>query len=365
MKNQGLFLIHLRGPINGAKVVSRIIHNNLKENYTFIDIASDNNERSTPGKFEAEKLFEGLIYTIRIFKSFITEKPKFIYFSFTPTGFAKLRDYAISIGLNLLGAKRIIYHFHAEFDLNKKPNLVDRFIFRNAEAICINPSHSRRIHQQTTIKEKNIHTIPNRILDRNEFNSRDFNYLIKRRLFSKKINILFFSNLTFGKGAEIAIEAFFKLKIKYQNATLTIAGKPLDPIYVNTLKSLCNREPEYAKDINFFGAVSKEDKYTIFRDASIFLFTSELIETFGLVNLEALSYGLPIVSLRTPASHYFIEDGRNGFIADSIGEVSEKLEILVDSAQLRRKMMSESIVKCQSFFIENFILEIKNAIDPQ
>lgn len=344
-------------------MISKLILDHYNDNHLFIDIASAYNETGSSGKFSVKKILESALHTYKIITCTIIKKPDFIYYSFTPTGFARTRDYFINLVLRLIGSKKIIFHFHAEFEEEKKYTLLDSFIFSKSHAICLNPEQSCRLQSATSILKQNIHLIPNRIIDPDKASQISIQSLISHRLSRPQKKLLFLSNLMKGKGAEIAIKAFFTLKKRHPDIGLIIAGKTLDHDYRSLLHKLCLSSPEYAKDVEFFGEANEEAKDYLYRNSSAFLFTSKLPETFGLVNLEALSYALPIFSLKTPASHYFIKNGVNGYIVSDESDLAEKLDTVISSSSRLERMMRASAEKSREFYKDIFFSEIDNALE--
>lgn len=80
----------------------------------------------------------------------------------------------------------------------------------------------------------------------------------------------------------------------------------------------------YEKYVNFRGRVSFEDLQKFYGTSHIFVFPS-MGEGFGLVLLEALSAGLPIIASKNCGGPDIIEEGVNGFTVDA-GDTSQLTE---------------------------------------
>lgn len=90
------------------------------------------------------------------------------------------------------------------------------------------------------------------------------------------------------------------------------------------------------------------DKYL---DSSILLFTS-LYEPFGLVIPEAMSCGLPVVAFDCPyGPSDIITDGVDGFLIKnrSINEFAEKVCLLMEDIELRKRMGKAGILSSQRY----------------
>jgi len=72
--------------------------------------------------------------------------------------------------------------------------------------------------------------------------------------------------------------------------------------------------------INFIGEVSDAEKCALFKDAIALLFPIDWPEPFGLVMIEAMASGVPVVAFPGGSVREIIEDGRTGFIVNNIPE---------------------------------------------
>lgn len=69
-------------------------------------------------------------------------------------------------------------------------------------------------------------------------------------------------------------------------------------------------------------------------DADFFIFTSHT-DTQGLVLVEAMAGGLPVLALSGPGQQEVVRDGVNGFICESIGDMRNKLLQFADAPEQR------------------------------
>ncbi len=90
------------------------------------------------------------------------------------------------------------------------------------------------------------------------------------------------------KGQNILISAF--LKLKFTNAKLSFYGRVSDFDYYESLKVLANNHP----NIQFISGIS--DKRTLFSDKHLLILPSISHESFGLVLLEAMTFGIPVLA---------------------------------------------------------------------
>jgi len=91
--------------------------------------------------------------------------------------------------------------------------------------------------------------------------------------------------------------------------------------------------------------------FECYLDSSILVVTS-LYEPFGLIMPEAMSCGLPVVAYNCPEGPgQIITDGVDGFLVPCRNEMIfvEKLCLLMDSYELRRKMGGAAVISSQRF----------------
>lgn len=132
--------------------------------------------------------------------------------------------------------------------------------------------------------------------------------------FTKKTNYDFrgkfvhVGRISYEKEVDVLIKAFAKAKKKYSEITLDIYGDGPSLEYLKTFVD--NSEYE---GIKFHGFVSHDDLPEIYRSHDVFL-TASPIETQGLVVIEAMACGLPIIGVDRLALKEVIFNDQNGYI---------------------------------------------------
>lgn len=106
------------------------------------------------------------------------------------------------------------------------------------------------------------------------------------------LRLLFVGRVIEQKGVHIAIEATKRLQREFP-VTLTVVGRtpPWERKYLQSLK-------RRAKGVNvrFLGFISPSRLHTLYKTHHILLCPSQKHEAFGLVNIEAMYHGLPVVA---------------------------------------------------------------------
>jgi glycosyltransferase involved in cell wall biosynthesis len=137
-----------------------------------------------------------------------------------------------------------------------------------------------------------------------------------------KFTILFLARVEREKGIYEALDAFGILKSRYPFVRMIVAG---DGPELEPARRACDGER-----VTFTGRVRGETKYAVFRAADAYLFPSHH-EGLPISVLEAMAYGLPVVTSCVGGLPDFFVDGQMGFMADSRDpeEYAELLERLI------------------------------------
>ena len=151
---------------------------------------------------------------------------------------------------------------------------------------------------------------------------------------SDTVIIAYVSRLEANKGHDLLLECLSTdEELKNTTHTVFVGGGSR----LQTLKTMA-RDKGLADNVTFTGEVPREQvmQYLSFSDLSVFL-SCHPRETFGLVLLEAMAMGKPVVALRHGGMVEFVTDGKSGFLVDE-SDVSEKLLRLVNDVELRNNM---------------------------
>jgi len=138
------------------------------------------------------------------------------------------------------------------------------------------------------------------------------------------------------RAIEIAIKAGMKLKIaaKVDNNDLAYFKDVIEPMLRHPL-------------IEFIGEIDETQKCDFIGKARALLFPIDWIEPFGLVMIEAMSAGTPVIAWRNGSVPELIKDGVSGIIVDSIDmavEAASKIGSL-DRMAVRRYFESRFTAK--------------------
>lgn len=183
-----------------------------------------------------------------------------------------------------------------------------------------------------------------------------------------KFTILCLSNLQRNKGIKEIIEAVNLLpnEIK-ENLQLNIVGSWRHEGFEEECRSAVESND---LPIKFFSSVSGNDKFQMYVNSDLFLFTPNAPEGHPWVIVEALAAGLPIISTDQGAIIESVIDGHNGFIvpSNSPSDIAKRVQEIVGDTELRLEMGKNSRKKYENEFTETrmvkkLALAIKRTIE--
>jgi glycosyltransferase involved in cell wall biosynthesis len=100
-------------------------------------------------------------------------------------------------------------------------------------------------------------------------------------------------------------------------------------------------ESGLSSQVKFLGVLTGPEKFAAFRRADLFCFPSFFnCEAFPVVLLEAMAWGLPILSTKWRGIPSIVDDGVNGFLVDPHDAVAlaDQVERLARDVELRQAM---------------------------
>jgi glycosyltransferase involved in cell wall biosynthesis len=155
---------------------------------------------------------------------------------------------------------------------------------------------------------------------------------VKSEKCSKRIVTI--GRYAYQKGYDLLLQAWAEVEKHYPDWTLDIYGQ-------GDRTSYCQLMGDLGIDINrchLNGPV--EDVVKVYQDSSVFVLSSRF-EGFGLVLVEAMACGIPVVSYDCPAGpDEIITDGYDGLLvsAGDIHALAEKLMVMMADENLRKRL---------------------------
>lgn len=173
-------------------------------------------------------------------------------------------------------------------------------------------------------------------VDTHEFNPTVNGTLFRQKLqFLDKTVILFIGRLTPTKGVQHLLRALSKVHKNFPNACLIIRGNGEQKQHLKKL----SKKLQIKKSVIFLDAIRRSELPQLYAACDIFVLPS-LKEPFGLVLLEAMAIGKPVIGSKVGGIPDIIRNGVSGFLieAGNVNELTSRLSDLVSDPKLRAKM---------------------------
>jgi L-malate glycosyltransferase len=366
LKSKILFILHLPPPIHGAAMVgqsirqSRIINDTFECHFIKLSTSKKINES---GKGSFRKLPQILKLYIKIFSALIKNRYDLCYFNITSKGLGFYKDFVIVILLKIFGCK-IVYHYHnkgiSERQNNWFLNFMKRIQFKNANVILI----SSLLYYDVAkfFHEEKIHYCANGIP---EISGINLDVINSNRAAKEIPDILYFSNMMVEKGVFTLLEACKMLYSRGISFNMIFIGDWVDikESEFNDYIKLNNLQD----NIFYGGKKYGEEKYAYFENSDIFVLPTHN-DVFPLSILEAMQFGLPIISSKEGGIPDMVFENENGYLVNkkNVIELADKIQYLIQNPDARIRMGVASRKKFQEQFkinvFENNLIRYLKAI---
>lgn len=165
----------------------------------------------------------------------------------------------------------------------------------------------------------------------------------------KTYQITVMGRLSKEKGYDDMLKVFKKVLEKNPEAKLNILGDGEERISLSVLADQLG----ISESVTFYGNTVGKAKHEVMMNTSVFVTTSHY-ESFGLVLLEAMSYGIPCVSFDSAkGSLDIIEDGKDGYIIKDrdLDMMTNKIDGLLKNTPT--ELSNNAIEKAMQFSYQN------------
>jgi glycosyltransferase involved in cell wall biosynthesis len=211
------------------------------------------------------------------------------------------------------------------------------------------------------ISDSPVHIIPNGIdLARYENLSRNMSR-IKLGIANNEKIIVFVGRIRPVKGVPYLIEAMSLIRRKNKSCRLMLVGYG-DEENINALI----KKYDLTDCVSFVGKVSNEDVPGYLIASDVFVLPS-LYEGFGIVILEAMAAGLPVISTNVGGPPDIIKDGVNGYLVGTKNseQIADSVIRLLDDDRLREKMSESNITEVKKYGWESVAKQVESLFKPR
>lgn len=213
-----------------------------------------------------------------------------------------------------------------------------KLVMRRSDAVTVVSRAMKSKVEQMGIAGEKIHVLPMGVDLKNHFTPDPD---VKRR----DCEILFVGRLVEKKGVQVLLKAMPQILKKYPVLKLTIAGSgPMEGFLKKQTEHL-----QIADQVEFLGAVSQAELPNLYRRATLAVFPFLVAgsgdqEGFGLVQVEAMGCGCPVISGDLPAVSDIVEHQKTGllFTSGDAAALAEAVIRALNDPDLRLVMAGEA-----------------------
>jgi glycosyltransferase involved in cell wall biosynthesis len=346
-----LAVLKVPPPVTGATIMNAALFSGkdkwtrVKVDYCTVSYAENIQDL---GSFRIKKFFRFLQLLFSASRYLATHSRSILYFQMSIFGISFFRDSLILIVAKVLRKKRCV-HFHGKgireyAAAHRWYRFWFRFLLKNQFAIVLTENQKKDIDW---IEWENIWVIPNGV---------DENGEVKKWEKGSPLKWLFLSNLLLAKGIDDVLQLALLMKGQ-ENWEGHIVGKEGDRNGEYIHQFILENQLQHR--LFYHGAVYGEEKWDRMKQADLFIFPT-YNEAFGLVAIEAMSTGIPVIAYEEGGLIAIIQDDKTGFLVpkgdvqaiyERIQHYMENHEILVRHGHAGRQVfLSNFTMDC---FIQN------------
>lgn len=342
-----LFIVPLPPPVHGSAMVSQAIQDSalIREGFRcdFVNL-STSRRMDEIGKRSLRKMFRFAGTYVKVLYKLLTERYDACYLAITCHGIGFLKDAPFVI-LCKLFRRRVILHQHnkgLKEDVCRWPYrwLMPR-VYRCTEVILL----SERLYTDvaSVVCREQVHVCPNGV-------SMPLPMVISREHAVPRL--LFLSNLIESKGVYVLLDACRCLKERGYTFVCDMVGGETQSISRLRLEEEV-RKRGLGSHVFYHGPQYGADKERFLLEADIFV-QPTYEDCFPLTIVEAMRYGLPVVSTDEGAIPDMVVDGENGFICPrrEVSALVHALEKLLNSPEQRKQMGEHGCFRYKELFTQ-------------
>jgi len=344
-----LILGKLPPPYIGPSVATQLIVNSrLKEEFDLIHLdSSDHRDINTLGALDFQNFYLAFKHYFLLIRAITRHQPDLVYMPIGQTTLSYARDAGFILISKLLRRKVLSHLRGANFkNWYNSASLATRLVVRKVHSLVdgqiVLGDNLKRLFSGL-LPESKIFVIPN---------GGNYPSIPKANLKnSSNFRVLYLSNFQRTKGVLETLQAASAVYRKHKNVDFVFAGSWRDEQTKIDFQRFIEVHPELP--ITNVGTVTGDEKFKLFASASVFVLpTYYPNEGHPWVIVEAMSFGLPIISTNHAAIPESVRTGVNGYLVSKRNphQIAERINHLIENPSIREEMGNES----RRLYLQNF-----------
>jgi len=213
----------------------------------------------------------------------------------------------------------------------------EELLIQHSDVLIVCSTFMKKEVEKKISDKGKVYLIPNGVELSNE-ESDSIKDFLNRRSFSHLV--LFLGRMVPEKGITTLIDAAKIIQKTYPECVFILAGK--GP-YLSDYKALV-RQAGLENHMLFIGYVNEREKATLLRRCDMLIVPSSY-EPFGIVAIEGMAAGKPVIASRTGGLSSIINDGETGLVFDpgDVSGLSENISTLMEDPTLCAKLGEKAL----------------------
>jgi phosphatidylinositol alpha-mannosyltransferase len=161
------------------------------------------------------------------------------------------------------------------------------------------------------------------------------------------------------KGLSILLQALDLLAKQSLDFELIVVG----PGEANNLSEQISEDIQ--ERVQFIGRVSDEEKARLLGHSDLYIAPNTGGESFGIVLLEAMAAGTPVLASDIPAFSAVLDDGQHGMLFENTNaqDLADKISQLLSNQELREQLAQAGISRAAQFDWANIVSRIETVYE--
>ncbi len=231
---------------------------------------------------------------------------------------------------------------------DKKIDIYNAWVLQRADLIVVPSAYLKNImrKQYPDIGDAVYHISPSGGIDPEVF------YPPQNPQKEKNIpEIGFISRIVPGKGWDIFLESLYQLKQQQFEFHATMIGRGSQ---IDQLKQKIT-QLDLDHEVEFIDAVPQQELARLYHGFDVFVFSSTLPESLGLVGLEAMACQVPVIGSKMAGVETYLEDQLNGlfFNPGDAGDLAEKIGYFFNLPAPKRQNMKSQALRTAKQYDKN------------
>jgi len=169
--------------------------------------------------------------------------------------------------------------------------------------------------------------------------------------------ILYVGRISRDKGIQYLIKVVPQILKDFPAAKFVVVGQ--DYGYLDALIHLAEKL-KVSQSLFFTGPLSDKELVEAYSSADLFVLPSEL-EAFGIVLIEAMSAGVPVIASNCGGMPCVVQDGVNGFLFN-VGDVKDltvKIKKVLSNKNLSKKLVENGRKTARKYMVGNVVEQLE------